>query len=129
MYGENPLKKKEKEKEKKIWIRVCWFFRSEPVSVFWSYLFTQNSNSAEILIIVGKFDSLQVNLKFEYYYVKSALECESEICHLISPFLKCFPTLKLYLDGFQSYFHDKPHSKVIIRTFKIIILNIIIPKA
>ena len=38
------LKKKEKRKEKKILIRVSWFFRLEPVSVFWSYLFTQNSD-------------------------------------------------------------------------------------
>ena len=43
--------------------------------------------------------------------------------------LRCFPTLRLYLDEFQSYFHDKPHSKVIIMTFNIIILNTIIPKA
>ena len=37
MCGENP-------KKKEIWIRISWFFRSEPVSIFWSYIFTQNSN-------------------------------------------------------------------------------------
>ena len=42
--------------------------------------------------------------------------------------LRCFPTLRLYLDEFQSCFHDKSYSKVIIMTFKIIILNKIIPK-
>ena len=94
-----------KKKKKKIWIRVRWFFRSEHISVFWSYLFTQNSYLAEILIAKGKFNSLKLFQKypspnFEFYYAESALECESEIWYLISTFLKCFPSLKLYLEEF-----------------------------
>ena len=80
-----------------------------------------------MLSIANKVDPLIIQTCV--FPTKSALECESKICYLINTFLKYFPTLKLYLDEFQSYFHDKPHSKVIIRNFKIIILNIIIPKA
>ena len=82
----------------------------------------------------GNFDSLQLfqnqpSLNFKVYYAKSTVEHESENCYLINMFLKCFPSLKLYLDEFQSYFHGKIHPKVVIMIFKIIILNIIIPNA
>ena len=126
MCGENPKKNGDLDKNKLIFyiktsfnILIIFFFSKFELS--WNF-----DSWREI-----QFSTCQKkpSPNFEFYYAKSSLEHEFEICYLISTFLKCFPTLKMYLNEFKNYFRDKPHSKVIIRTFKIIILNIIIPKA
>ena len=107
--GENP-------KKKEIWIRVSWFFRLEPVSYFDHIAFVKiqiklkfcQLKENSILYNFSR-NSLVINLSYTMPKVPQNVN--------LSTFLRCFPTLRLYLDKFQNYFHDKPHSKVIIMTF------------
>ena len=115
--GENPKKGKGYLDKSKLIFQIRTSFSILIISFYSKFWIRWNVDSWREIWFSTTFQKWP-SPNFEFNYAKSSLELESEICYMIYTFLKCFPTLKLYLDEFKSYFHDKPHSKVIIRIFK-----------